>query len=564
MSSYIEAAEKWLAQDFDTQTQTELQALIDSADEAALDEAFHTTLNFGTAGLRGVLGPGPNRMNQLMVARVSYALGQVLHSSKMNSGIVVGFDGRHNSEVFARLTEAILTAQGHKVYSFQTYAPTPLVAYAVTALKASAGVVVTASHNPPEYNGYKVYWSNGAQIISPIDKEIKEVIDKTTDIGAINRQLNEELLVDIEDFRAKYIDDVVALSVSNEEKDLSIIYTPLHGVGAGILTEVFKRAGFKHLHTVPAQTEPDPDFSTVKFPNPEEEGALDLAIELAKEKNAELIIANDPDADRLASVIRDDAGSFISLDGNQIGMLLAYYLLSKEADLSKCLVINTVVSTMMLADVAKAMGAQSATTLTGFKWIANKALELEKEQGTRFVIGFEEALGSTSYNLVRDKDGISAALLFACLASEQKQAGSSVYEYLLGMYRRFGLYQTRQRSITLKGHSGLQQISDIMGRIRSFSDQTIGSEQISVRADLEKGEFKNADQYRGMPAANVIIFHLGDSKRVIARPSGTEPKLKIYYEVKTECDDYQKAHAEAEANIDALDRLFCETFAIDH
>ncbi len=315
---------------------------------------------------------------------------------------------------------------------------------------------------------------------------------------------------------------------------------------------------------VPAQTEPDPDFSTVKFPNPEEEGALDLAVELAKEKNAELIIANDPDADRLACVIRDDAGSFISLDGNQIGMLLAYYLLSKEADLSKCLVINTVVSTMMLADVAKAMGAQSATTLTGFKWIANKALELEKEQGTRFVIGFEEALGSTSYNLVRDKDGISAALLFACLASEQKQAGSSVYEYLLGMYRRFGLYQTRQRSITLKGHSGLQQISDIMGRIRSFSDQTIGSEQISVRADLEKGEFKNADQYRGMPAANVIIFHLGDSKRVIARPSGTEPKLKIYYEVKTECDDYQKAHAEAEANIDALDRLFCETFAIDH
>jgi phosphomannomutase len=538
-------AERWLAEDPDPGTRSELERVLEKGDAGELAERFGARLEFGTAGLRGILGAGPNRMNRALVRRVTAGLARYLlrvQPDVVRRGVVVGRDGRHMSSEFAADTAAVLAGAGVPAHVFPDVVPTPVTAFAVGALGAAAGVVITASHNPPAYNGYKVYWGNGAQIIPPHDRGISAAIDE---VG----QISEIPLLDAADARARgflhdvpeslgerYLDEVLALRRHPEApKDLSFVYTPLHGVGGAWVERAFRRAGFRKLHVVPEQAEPDGDFPTVQFPNPEEKGAMDLALALAERTEADLILANDPDADRLAVVLRDTGGRPLPLTGNQIGTLLAYYLLTENPPRgADPVVITTIVSSSLLRRMARELGARYDETLTGFKWIANRAMDLKRERGWRFIFGFEEALGYSVGELVRDKDGIGAALVFADLAAFCRSRGATVAAYLQAIFRRFGLYVSSQRSLTLPGAEGGRVIAGIMDAFRSDPPGALAGVKVTSRSDLEAGETVTAagggPRALDLPRSNVLVYELEDGSRVLLRPSGTEPKIKYYFE----------------------------------
>ncbi|HSN30263.1 MAG TPA: phospho-sugar mutase, partial [Kofleriaceae bacterium] len=421
---FREAAEAWLSEDPDPKTAAELRALIERADKGdakaqrELHESFDGQLEFGTAGLRGILGPGPQKMNRVLVRKVTAGLAAYLHANVpdvANRGVLIGHDARHNSRVFAEDTARVLAGAGIKALLAPRPWPTPTTAWAVTATNAAAGVMVTASHNPPAYNGYKVYWGNGAQIIPPHDHGIAAAIGK---IGRSDElpmpPLTDKHIVHLdESLHDRYLKAVVALRAQPalDGSKLVIAYTPLHGVGAPSVEPAMKQAGFPHLHTEPSQREGHPDFPTVAFPNPEEKGAMDLVLALASKVKADLVLANDPDADRLCVAVPDGPG-FKLLTGDQVGALLADYLLEVSPK-DKRMVATTIVSSQLLSYLAKQTGADYRETLTGFKWIGNAAMDFETSTGGRFVMGYEEALGYSVGPLVRDKDGVSACVLFA-------------------------------------------------------------------------------------------------------------------------------------------------------
>ncbi len=540
--AFREAADSWLAEDPDPATVAELRQLLaasDNNDEAAireLTERFTGALEFGTAGLRGILGAGPQRMNRVLVRKVSAGLGAYLLEHVPDAkrrGVLIGHDARRNSRVFSEDTARVLGGLGIKVYLAHRPWPTPTTAWAMTEKNACAGVMVTASHNPPAYNGYKVYWGNGAQIIPPHDVGIAATIatigkSDQLPMPGLDELRQNGVVIDLdESIHDDYLDKVCALRASPETdgRALVIAYTPLHGVGALSVEAGMKQAGFPQIHTEQSQREPDPEFPTVAFPNPEEKGAMDRVLALAAEVKADLVLANDPDADRLCCAVPDGAGYRV-LTGDQVGALLADYLLDVTPK-GKRMVATTIVSSQLLGFLAEQTGADYRETLTGFKWIGNAAMDYERQHAGRFVMGYEEALGYSVGPLVRDKDGVSAAIIFAELTAWNRARGRGVLDHLDEIYRRVGLFVTEQVSLTKPGADGLAEIRAAMTKARATPPQEIAGTAVEKVVDLLPGE-------GGLPPSDVLVFKLGGGRRVIMRPSGTEPKLKSYYEVRVE------------------------------
>jgi len=452
-------------------------------------------------------------------------------------GVVIGHDARHNSRVFAEDTARVLGGAGIRCYLAHRPWPTPTTAWAVTDRGACAGVMVTASHNPPAYNGYKVYWGNGAQIIPPHDAGIAAAIATEELKGGSDKLMMPPLdalraagtLVDLNEvLHERYLAEVIALRAQPQldGKDLVIAYTPMHGVGAASAELALARAGFHGVHTESAQREPDANFPTVAFPNPEEKGAMDRVLALATAVRADLVLANDPDADRLCVAVPDGAGAFRVLTGDQLGAVLADYLLT-VGPADKRMVATTIVSSQLLGYLAKQAGADYRETLTGFKWIGNAAMDYEREHGGRFVMGYEEALGYSVGPLVRDKDGISACVIMAEVVAWNRARKRSVLEHLDDIYRRVGLFVTKQVSITKPGADGIAQIRQTMVATRAKPPATIANVAVEEIVDLAAGA-------NGLPPSDVLVYRLAGGRRVIMRPSGTEPKLKSYYEVRVE------------------------------
>ncbi|MEU8266854.1 phospho-sugar mutase [Sphaerisporangium sp. NPDC049002] len=533
MSDLVRRAEEWLAQDPDPETRAELQEILDSGDTAELQDRFGTKLEFGTAGLRGELGAGPNRMNRVTVMRAAAGLARRLGPGKH---VVIGYDARHKSDVFARDSAAVLNGAGLRVSLMGHHWPTPVLAFAVRHLGADAGVMVTASHNPPRDNGYKVYWGDGAQIVPPLDVEISEAIDTIGRVDKLPLGDEWETLSDAA-IVGPYLSAVGALPLG-DARDLRVVYTPMHGVGGEVLLRAFTTAGFESPLVTEAQFEPDPDFPTVAFPNPEEPGAMDLALQLAEKAGADLVIANDPDADRCAVGVPTRDGGFRMLTGDEVGGLLGEYVIDHTSGPDR-LVAASIVSSSLLGKIAQARGVRHAETLTGFKWIV--------KAGDGLVYGYEEALGysvgSDQGLPVRDKDGIGAALTVAGMAAQAKRDGRTLLDLLDDQAATYGLHATAQLSVRV---DDLSLITDAMERLRSNPPEALGGRAVLSVDDLSRG-------VDGLPPTDGLRYRLDGDARVIVRPSGTEPKLKCYLEVVIPVgDDISTARTRAAHDLDSL------------
>jgi phosphomannomutase len=527
-------AQEWIAADPDPETRAELAALLEAGATEELADRMAGTLEFGTAGLRGRVEAGSNRMNRAVVIRATKGLADhILATSGPDRGVVVvGRDGRLSSQRFLADTVGVLAAAGLEVRYIDAPTPTPVLAYLAKEVGAVAAVIVTASHNPPADNGYKVYTSTAVQIVPPEDQQIAAAIDRAgaavevprlEDFGHRAQSIPPEEAVD------GYLDAVVAAMPSVEpDTDLSIVYSAMHGVGGATLMSLFDRYGFAGLHPVPEQFEPDGRFPTVAFPNPEEPGAMDLANALAGELGADLVIANDPDADRLAVSLPVAGGGYRQLSGNQIGVLLADFLLT-HADLQRPLVVQSIVSSPMLASIAAAHGAVYDRTLTGFKWICNAALDHEAAGDGTFVFGYEEALGYSVGRTVRDKDGISAALAFALMASEEP-----TWDRLGRLYAQHGLWVSTQKSIVREGTAGSEQIAAAMASLQGRVPETLAGHTVTAVSDYRTGAEQRP---RWLGNTDLVEYTLGGAGRALIRPSGTEPKIKVYVDLRGEAGD---------------------------
>lgn len=576
----------WINDDPCSESRAELEALLSAEDWTELSERFAGPLAFGTAGLRGVIGAGETRMNRAVVIRTSYGLGKALLARDpgfAERGVAIGYDGRRGSTDYSADTAGVLLALGFRVYLTNGTCPTPLLAYAVTNLSAAAGVMVTASHNPPEYNGYKVYAPNGAQIVPPWDHEIAAQIAEAPGASAIQRADLEEALTSGrltylgDEMDGKYLAAIGELNrieaadpQGTQRRELKVVYTPMHGVGRDLIVKAFDQAGFKGLSVVPEQAEPDGEFPTVRFPNPEEPGAMDLATAQAEREGANLIVANDPDADRLACIVRTKEGTFQPLTGNQIGVLLGTYLLEREtllgleapAGVDKRMVAASIVSSPQLGAAAEAMGVYYEETLTGFKWIANQALVAEAERGVDFVFGYEEALGYTVGTVVRDKDGISAAVILCELVSFLAERGEDLLDRLEVIARRTGAFVSGQRATVFPGQEGAQTMAAIMESIRTSPPSEVAGQAVTAFTDIQAGERRpagGAPEPIRLPKSNVLVFDFAGGDRIIARPSGTEPKLKLYFDVRepvAEGETVAAAEARATERMGRLQEAF--------
>lgn len=585
VTELLRRARAWADSDPDPAARAEIDALISAPDPRATDLAdrFAGSLEFGTAGLRGVIGAGPNRMNRAVVLRTTYGLAHYLLATcggGADKGVVIGFDGRRMSRELAEDTACALAGAGVRALLFANEVPTPLLAFAVSHLGCAAGVMITASHNPPEYNGYKAYWGNGAQIIPPTDVGIAKAIEtapaakdvpRPSLAEATARGLVKALGGEVGD---TYLAEVKMLGVRHDgDRTLSIVYTPLHGVGDEMARRAFADAGFANVTSVPEQQRPDGRFPTVEFPNPEETGAMDLSFALARSQKADLVIANDPDADRLAVALpsASSPNGYVQLTGNQVGVLLGHYLLTGglvhpdravPVTGGEPLVIASIVSSPMLGTIAGALGAHYEEVLTGFKWIANRAMDLEAEKNWRFVFGFEEALGYTVGELVRDKDGVSAAVLFAELTAVLRAQGTTVLAHLESLYRGYGLFVSSQVNLTRKGAEGTAELQAIMARLRKSPPWKVAAEDVVSVRDYQAQLVLAKDggvRPLSLPKSNVLAFELASGSRIVARPSGTEPKAKFYFDVRepiAQGETLAAANARAEANMKTLADAF--------
>jgi phosphomannomutase len=518
----------WLADDPDERDRAELKALAADDSQAAraeLADRFGGRLEFGTAGLRGAVAAGPNRMNRAVVRGTTAALARWLLGRRRDAaqaGVVIGCDARHRSDEFAEEAAAVLAGAGLQVHLLPKQQPTPLLAFAVRHLSAAAGIMITASHNPPGDNGYKLYLDDGAQIIPPADAEIEAAIRRIGPLAQVPLAAPDSPLITRhgDEIARAYLDAVCAVSPAPPGADwLRFVYTPLHGVAGGTALRAFEQAGFTEPDPVATQAEPDPDFPTVAFPNPEEPGALDLALAQARRSGADLVIANDPDGDRLAVAVPDPqvTGGWRTLTGDQVGALLGSYLLAgsqSDPQPENRLVVTTIVSSTLLSRIAAAAGAHYAQTLTGFKWIVRAG---EHRPDTRFVLGYEEALGYAIGDLVRDKDGIGAALAVLGLAAQARSKGESLLDAYDALEAEHGVHLTAQLTVATSAPL------DIMARLRATSPRDLGGATVFSTDDLTGGTWE-------LPSADVLIYHLSGA-RVVIRPSGTEPKIKAYLEI---------------------------------
>ena len=558
----MQDAMNWLARDPDPRTREELQHLIDEGMHDELEDRFTQRLEFGTAGLRGKVGCGPNRMNRLVIQETATGLGHYLIEHVANAtmrGVVVGYDGRLDSKQFAIDTASVLTALGIKVYLTSNVAATPIVAFGIEHFNAAAAVVVTASHNPPEYNGFKVYWENGAQIIPPHDAGIAAEIDSAATkpiplMSLSDAEKQGKLVWLTEGYYQTYraaINQSPFVKNDIESAKTTIAYTAMHGVGAQMAEDLLHDSGFHKVFSVAEQREPDGHFPTVNFPNPEEKGAMDLVVNLAKSVGADIACANDPDADRFAVAVKTNDDSYKMLTGDQVGVLFAHYLLSKPHTKNQ-LVGNSIVSSTLLEKVANSHGATYFQTLTGFKWLANIGMQLEDEQN-EFLFAYEEALGYTIGTQVRDKDGLSAIVVFAQLVEELKSQGRTVWDLLAQISFEHGVHTNAQRSIALDPDS-----PSIGSKLRAAQPKTINGIAISVIEDLQSSlRFitGGATEAINLPASDVLIYHLEDGSRIIVRPSGTEPKVKVYYETVTKFEGTETYDDTRQRGEEYMDKL---------
>ncbi len=537
--SIVDRARSWIAQDPDPETRRELEVLIERGDVGALQERFAGALQFGTAGLRGLLGAGPTRMNRVTVAQTTAGLCAWLKQEVpdvASRGICVGRDARVNSDVFERDVIEVAAGAGIPVWVFSDVVPTPVLAFAVLERRAAGGVMITASHNPPGYNGYKVYWENGAQIIPPNDRGIAGEIERAAAASRIPRMpvteaRARELVRSADSSLDRYVERISSeASPLASREHVRIAYTALHGVAEDTFRKVLSRAGFEDVHSVADQATPDGRFPTVAFPNPEEPGAMDHVLALAERVGADLAIANDPDGDRVAVGVRGSDGLEL-LSGNDIGVLLADDLLQRHPEISKPLVISTVVSSPMLGPIAAGRGARWEQTLTGHKWIQNRALELGK-QGFVYVFGYEEALGYAPCPAVRDKDGISAALLLVDMAARLKTRGETLLDARDDLWRAHGVFVDRQISVRFEGANAQARMSAAVDHLRQEPPREIGGQPVLRMLDLEQRVQwtpTGVTPFTDFARSNVVVFELAGGHQAMLRPSGTEPKLKYYF-----------------------------------
>jgi phosphomannomutase len=512
LETLIQQARSWIAQDPDAETISELEQLIQNSDEAGLAERFGSRIGFGTAGLRGLIGAGPNRMNRVLVSQAATGIAKYLKDNFDDPSVVIGYDARKNSNVFAKDSAEIFAGFGIRAFLFPELAATPLVAYAVRNLGASAGVMVTASHNPPGDNGYKVYDHTGSQIISPMDAEIAKHIDEFAKTGLVSELVRSDSFLEVPpSVRAGYAQSVSGLlNKHSGRKDIKIVYSAMHGVGASFIEEIFKLSGLTSPTQVLSQQQPDGKFPTVVFPNPEEPGAMDESMATATKHNADLVLVNDPDADRLAVAFKRADGSYQQLTGDQLGLILGEEMAARASreGLTGSLACS-IVSSSALGKVAAHYGFGFEQTLTGFKWVSRVP---------NLIFGYEEALGyCVDWNQVRDKDGLSAAVIVADIASALASQGYTLGDQLEKLMQRYGYFSTGQISIRV---TDLSVISSIMQNLRANPPAEIAG----VTAQFQDLNQKTGD----LPATDALRFKLDDGRTVIVRPSGTEPKLKCY------------------------------------
>lgn len=561
MKDYMKIYKEWLDNPyFDEDTKEELRKAAD--DENDIKERFYMDLEFGTAGLRGVIGAGINRMNIYTVRRATQGLANhIIRQGGAGKGVVIAYDSRHMSPEFAQETALTLAANGIKAYKFESLRPTPELSFAVRELGCIAGINITASHNPPEYNGYKVYWEDGAQFTPPHDKGVTDEVMAITDLSTVKTMeeeaarsagLYEIIGTEMDD---KYIAQVKAQVVNKEAIDhmqdqITIIYSPLHGTGNLPARRVLKEIGFNHVYVVPEQELPDGDFPTVSYPNPEAKEAFELGLKLAKEKNADLVLATDPDADRLGVYVKDTkSGEYIPLTGNMSGSLLCDYVLSQrqaKGQLPKDgQVVKSIVTTNLIDAVAEHYGAEPVEVLTGFKWIGQQILKNEHTGKGTYLFGMEESYGCLIGTYARDKDAISATAALCEAAAYYKEKGMTLWDAMNAMYERYGYYKDEVQAIGLKGIEGLAKIQEIMEYFRKNTPTEIGGcKVLSARdyaADTRKDMSTGEVQPTGLPSSNVLYYDLEDHAWLCVRPSGTEPKIKFYYGVKgTSMEDADK------------------------
>ena len=564
-----ERAEKWLSDSYDEETRKKVKQLIDN-DPKELTESFYKDLEFGTGGLRGIMGVGTNRMNVYTVGMATQGLSNYLKKAFPDEPIrvAVGHDSRNNSRLFAERVADIFAANGFKVYLFDSLRPTPELSFAIRHLHCHSGVVVTASHNPKEYNGYKAYWTDGSQVTAPHDRNIIAEVQKITSPDQVmiwkgDRSENIEILD--ETFDQIYLEAVHGLSLSPDAveryHDMKIVYTPLHGTGVILVPESLRKYGFTNILTVKEQNIPDGNFPTVESPNPEERSAMKMAIELAESEKAEVVLATDPDADRIGMALRDENGQYVLLNGNQTCSLLVYYIVKRWSELGRLrgkeYIVKTIVTTELVARIAESFGVRHFDCLTGFKYIAT--VMRNHEQTMQYICGGEESFGFLAEDFVRDKDAVSACSLAAEAAAWAKSQDMTLYELLKEMYVRYGFFREALVSVVRKGKEGQEEIAKMMSDYRSDPPRSLGGSPIVVIKDYLNGEALDLANGSKTPIdmerSNVLQFTTADSTVVSIRPSGTEPKIKFYFGVRAELNDtarFGEVQAELDGKIESI------------
>jgi phosphoglucomutase len=562
-----EKVNSWLNGNYDA-TLKEYIRTIEKENPAELADAFYRNLEFGTGGLRGIMGVGTNRMNKYTVGMATQGYANYLKQSFPNQEVKVAIahDCRNNSRLFAEITANVFAANGIKVFLFESLRPTPELSFTIRHFKCQGGVVCTASHNPKEYNGYKAYWDDGGQMVPPHDKNVIKEVEKIASVDEVKWNGGEKNITII----GKEVDDIymqmvqglsIYPEVIRKQHDLKIVYTSIHGTGIVLVPEVLKRFGFTNVHVVQEQAEPDGNFPTVVYPNPEESEAMSIGLGQAKKLNADILLGTDPDSDRVGIGVKDKNGEWVLMNGNQTAVLAFNYMIearkSKGIAQPNDMVVKTIVTTEMIDEIARQNNINCYNVLTGFKWIAE--LIKEKEGKEHYVVGGEESYGLMIGDQVRDKDAISAVALLCEMAAYEKDKGRSLFEKMIDLYVQYGLYREHLISITKKGMDGQKQIADMMESYRSNPPQTINGSAVVQLLDYEKRVGRNLQSNESwdikLPKSNVLQFILADGSKISARPSGTEPKIKFYFSVNTRLDkaeNYDKVNGELEQRIKGI------------
>ncbi|WP_395057565.1 phospho-sugar mutase [Flavobacterium sp.] len=555
----LDAVNIWLTPTFDSITQDAIKEMMTSSPKE-LEDCFYKNLEFGTGGMRGIMGIGTNRINEYTLGKNTQGLSDYLHKSFPNQEIkvAIAYDCRHNSDTLAKVVANVFSANGIKVFLFSDMRPTPELSFAVKHLGCQAGIVLTASHNPPEYNGYKVYWEDGGQLVPPQDNEIIQVID-ALNYDQIKFDANEKLIeyIDVKVDEA-FIDSTIENASFNTsvtaKENLKIVFTSLHGTSIKLIPDVLEKAGYKNVQIVAEQAIPDGNFPTVKSPNPEEPEALTMAMALAEKTNADIVVGTDPDSDRLGVAVRNTEGKMVLLNGNQSMVVMTNFLLEQWKKQGKItgteFIGSTIVSTPMMLELASAYGIECKVGLTGFKWIAKFIKDFPNQ---KFIGGGEESFGFMVGDAVRDKDAVAATLLVCEIAAQAKEKGSSLYQELLQMYVGFGFYKEHLISITKKGIEGSNEIKQMMVDLRENPLKEINGERVVFIEDYQnstaKNLFTNEIETLNIPKSNVLIYYLEDGSKICARPSGTEPKIKFYFSVNCAIQNVTEV-SEAENQLD--------------